>query len=85
MLKEKRRLWKAWKDGGSKNDYLDAKRNSKKKVYEAEKKAEKERFADVTHNKDARNQLFTIARQLVKRNCDVTVEKYVTNDDVMVR
>ena len=80
-IKEKRRLWKAWKDGGNKNDYLEAKRNSKKKVYEAKKKAEEERFADVTHNKDARNQLFTIVRQLAKTNCDVIGEKCVTNDD----
>ena len=48
---------------------MEAKRNSKKKVYEAKKKAEEERFADVTHNMDARNQLFTIARQLAKTNC----------------
>ena len=30
-IKEKCRLWKAWKNGGSKPDYIEAKRTSKKK------------------------------------------------------
>ena len=37
-IKEKRRLWKIWKIGGSKDDYLAAKRQAKKAVYEAKKK-----------------------------------------------
>ena len=36
---------------------------------------------DVTRNKEHINQLFRIARQIVKTNCDVTGDKCVINDD----
>ena len=50
-------------------------------MYVAKKKAEDECFADVTRNKEHINQLFRIARQIVKTNCDVTGDKCVINDD----
>ena len=77
VIKEKRRLWKIWKSGGSKEGYLEAKRVSKKKVYAAKKKAEEVQFANVASD---RNQLFKIARQMEKPNADVVGDKCVTND-----
>ena len=55
VIKEKRRLWKIWKSGGSKEDYLEAKRVA------AKKKAEEVQFANVASDKEDRNQLFKIA------------------------
>ena len=77
MIKEKRRLWKIWKSGGSK----EAKRVAKKKVYAAKMKAEEVQFSNVASDKEDRNQLFKIARQMVKTNVDVVGDKCVTNDD----
>ena len=37
-IKVKRRLWKEWKAGGSKEQYLEAKRTAKSKVYAVKKK-----------------------------------------------
>ena len=45
-LKEKRRLWKIWKNGGSKKDYVLAKKQAKRRVFAATKKAEKEKMKD---------------------------------------
>ena len=42
--KEKRRLWKAWKKGGSREAYIEAKRTAKRAVYEARRLAEEERL-----------------------------------------
>ena len=39
-IAEKRRCWKAWKQGGGKEQYLQAKRNVKRTVYTAKKTAE---------------------------------------------
>ena len=41
-VKEKRRLWKIWKNGGSKEDYVLAKKVAKRRVFPAKKKAEKD-------------------------------------------
>ena len=80
-IKEKRRLWKAWKSGGSKTEYNNAKRISKKKVYEAKKRVEEECFANVNQSKDARNELFQLAQCMIKTNSDVTGDKCVKNDE----
>ena len=42
-IKEKRRLWKLWKKGGSKEAYQDAKKNAKRAVYNAKKAAQEPR------------------------------------------
>ena len=41
---KKRRCWKAWKQGGSKEQYLQAKQNAKRTVYTAKKTAEVKKF-----------------------------------------
>ena len=43
-IKEKRRLWKEWKSGGSKNLYLEAKRRARTAVYAAKAEAEKKQI-----------------------------------------
>ena len=51
-VKEKRKLWKDWKEGEIEKElYLEAKRNSKRAVYKAKCEAEKNRFADVENRK----------------------------------
>ena len=46
-MKEKRTLWKIWKNGGSKEDYALAKKVVKWRVFAAKKKAEKEKMKDI--------------------------------------
>ena len=80
VIKEKRRLWKAWKQGGNKENYLTAKRAAKRAVYAAKKKAEEERFGDVLRREDHRAEVFKIARQMKAANKDVMGENCVKND-----
>ena len=61
-VKEKRRLWKSWKDDGSKGKYLEVKRAAKRAVYHAKKAAEEERFGNVLRREDDRAEVFKIAR-----------------------
>ena len=46
-VKEKRRLWKIWKYGGNKEDYVLAKKVAKQREFAAKKKAEKEKIKDI--------------------------------------
>ena len=39
-IKEKRRLWNSWKQGGSKEDYLKVKTTAERTVYDAKRAAE---------------------------------------------
>ena len=50
-------------------------------MYAAKKKAEEVQFANVDSDNEDRNQLFKIARQMVKTNADVVGDRCVTNDD----
>ena len=47
LITEKRKLWKAWKAGGSKEPYLAAKRAAKKGVFEAKRAADEEYFSNL--------------------------------------
>ena len=67
-IAEKRRCWKAWKQGGGKEQYLQAKRNAKQTVYTAKKTAEEKKFSDL---KPGMDDIFKIAKQLRKDNQDV--------------
>ena len=58
---EKRRCWKAWKQRGSKEQYLQVKRNAKRTVYTAKKTAEVKKFSDL---KPGMNDIFKISKQL---------------------
>ena len=47
VIEEKRRCWKLWKQGGSKEEYLEAKRATKRLVHAAKKIAEENEFAEI--------------------------------------
>ena len=76
-IAEKRRCWKAWKQGGGKEQYLQAKRNAKRTVYTAKKAAEEKKFSDL---KPGMDDIFKIAKQLRKDNQDVVGDKCVKDD-----
>ena len=46
-VKEKRILWKIWKNGGSKEDHVLAKKVAKPRMFTAKKKAEKENMKNI--------------------------------------
>ena len=77
-IAEKRRCWKAWKQGGGKEQYLQAKRNAKRTVYTAKKTAEEKKFSDL---KPGMDDIFKIAKQLRK----TTKMWLVTNVSKMTR
>ena len=79
-IKEKRRLWKEWKAGSSKEPYLEAKRRAKSEVYAAKRRAEEERFPNVLTRDDQKNEVFKIAKQMAKTNQDIIGEKCVKGD-----
>ena len=74
---EKRRCWKAWKQGGGKEQYLQAKQNAKRTVYTAKKTTEEKKFSDL---KPGMDDIFKIAKQLRKDNQDVVGDKCVKDD-----
>ena len=73
-ISEKRRLWKSWKAGGSKDKYLDAKRKARHAVYTAKRNAEQEKFASVKDNKE---NIFRVAKQMRTEIKDVIGEKCI--------
>ena len=58
-VKVKRKAWKQWNSGGSKEEYLKAKRAAKTAVYFAKKDAQTEQFAD-----SDKNRIFKMAKRL---------------------
>ena len=75
---EKRRLWKIWSQkGGSKEEYLIAKRTAKRVVYLAKKAAEVKKFSDL---RPGLVDIFKIAKQMRKNNQDIIGEKCVKDD-----
>ena len=73
VIKEKRLKWKEWKRGGSKEQYLTAKRCAKRAVYLAKKAAEP-KLTNVGKN------IFKIAKHWKGLNRDVVGEKCVRDD-----
>ena len=63
-ISEKRKLWKLWKVGGSKDKYLDSKRKARHAVYTAKRNVEKEKFASVKDNKE---NMFRVANKCVQK------------------
>ena len=45
LVKQKRKLWKEWQKGGSKDKYLEAKWVTKSGAYVAKRKAQEEKFS----------------------------------------
>ena len=71
-IAEKRRCWKAWKQGGCKEQYLQDKRNVKGTVDTAKKTAKVKKFSDP---KPGMNGIFKISKQLKSDNQDVVGDK----------
>ena len=76
-IAEKRQCWKAWKQGGSKEQYRQAKRNAKRTVHTAKKTASVKKFSDL---KPGMNDIFKILKQMRSDNQDVVGDKRVKND-----
>ena len=75
-VKEKRKLWKLWKKGESKEPYLVAKRKAKLEVFTAKKNASEARFLNL-NDKDKLNNVFKLARKLKSENQDIVGSKCV--------
>ena len=67
-VEAKRRAYRAWKKGGSREEYNNAKRLAKLAVYQAKQEASLADFSD-------------IAKQMMRENQDVMGEKCVKNDE----
>ena len=77
-VKEKRRLWKIWKSGGSRENYVLAKKVAKQTVFASKKKAEKEKLNDIDSDS---NIIYRIAKQMKQENKDIVGEKCIRDDD----
>ena len=76
-VEKKRKLWKAWRKGGSKEEYLEAKRSAKRAVYAAKMKAEESKFSNVNKNTQ---DVFRIAK-LMKRKKQDTIGDCCVRDN----
>ena len=74
LIKDKRTKWKEWKSGGSKEQYLDAKRRAKRAVYIAKKSAEPKLT-------QTGSDIFKIAKHWKGLNRDVVGETCVRDDN----
>ena len=77
----KRKLWKEWKNGGSKERYLVAKRKAEKVIFHAKKRAEEPELVDINTNKDI---IYRIVKQLRREHQDEMGEKRVKNVRVTI-
>ena len=76
-VNEKRRLFKIWKKGGSKEDYTLVKKIAKQTVLAAKKKAENEKFKNIENNYVT---VFRLAKQMRKENKDIIGEKCIRDN-----
>ena len=77
-MKEKGRLWKIWKNGGSKKHYILAKKVPKQWVFAEKKKAEKEKMKDI---KTDTHIVYRIAKQMKQEHRDIVGKKCVRDDN----
>ena len=81
VIKEKRRLWKEWRNGScSKERYIEAKRVPRRQVYEVKSKAVTEQFGNLSTSKNCRENAFRIAKHIANANKDVIGDACITND-----
>jgi hypothetical protein len=81
LIKEKRCLWKSWKQGnGSKEDYKAAKRAANYGVHHAKRESQAQHFQDINDD-NSRNKIFKMARNMKENNRDVIGDKCVRDDD----
>lgn len=79
-IKEKRRLFKVWKKGGSKEDYLIAKRRARREVYRAKTTA-RAPLLESLNSREGRDEVFKVAKQMKNENRDIVGEQCVKDDD----
>ena len=79
-VKRNRKAWKQRKNGGTKEEYLKAKKADKTAVCFAKRDAQTKEFASINNNSD-KNCLFKMAKRLKQNNVDVFGEKCVRYDD----
>ena len=79
-IKEKRRLWKKWKAGGSNEIYLEAKCEARSEVWTDNKHAGEERFTNILRRDDEKGDIHKIAKQMARTKQDVIGEKCTRND-----
>ena len=80
IIKEKRKAWKQWKNGGCKEDYIRVKRAAKTAVYIAKRDAQTQQFGSINNNSD-KNRIFKLAKKLKQNNADIVGEKCIRQDD----
>ena len=80
LIKNKRKLWKEWQKGGSKELYLAAKRKAKSGVYLAKKVAQEQKFRDLNKT-NGKNFIFKLAKRMKSENQDIVGDKCVTDDN----
>ena len=76
---EKRKAWKQWKNGGTKELHKAAKTAGYFAKSEAKTEQLKDRTASINNNSD-KNHIFKMAKRLKRDNVDV-VSKCIRNDD----
>jgi hypothetical protein len=76
----KRRKWKEWQKGGSREEYNSAKRDAKSVVYRAKKAAQQKIFQDID-SINGRNHIYKLAKQMKSENQDIIGEKCVKDDN----
>ena len=67
-----------WKNGGSKEDYVLAKKVAKRGVFAAKKKAEKEKMEDI---KTDIHIIYCTAKQMKQENKDIVGKKCIRDDN----
>ena len=77
-IKTKRKYFKVWKRGGSKDEYNQAKRAAKKAVSSAQQGAALAKFSHIDPNG---SDVFKVAKQMRRENQDVLGENCVIDDD----
>ena len=81
LVKQKRKLWKEWQKGSSKEKNLEAERKPKSSVHLAKRKVQEERFTRLERS-DSTNFIFKLAKRIKRENQDNVSDKYVENDEV---
>ena len=80
LVKQKRKLWKEWQKGGSKENYLEAKRKAKLGLYVAKRKAQEEKFSQLEIC-DRKNFILKLAKRMKRENQDIVGDKCGKNDE----
>ena len=74
-VKEKKRLWKIWKNGGSKEDYVLATKVAKRRMFAAKKKEKMKDIETDTHI------IYCMAKQMMQENKYIVGKKCIRDDN----